>query len=116
MGTDTLSGAIPRMVLLLEEVQRLDKEMPAQTLMAFLLVASAGPDGIVQNELQQKLGLSGAAVSRNVTFLSKARGVGLPGHGLVESEIDEVNRRHRRLTLTPKGERLAEKLSKIIDG
>lgn len=111
----TTEGALARMIGMLEEVQRLDREMPAHTLMAFLLVASAGQAGITQNELQQKLGMSGAAVSRNVAFLSKPRGIGLPGHGLVDSDIDPENRRHRRLTLTPKGERLAEKLKAIID-
>jgi DNA-binding MarR family transcriptional regulator len=103
------------MLGVLEVIRQIDPEMPAQTLQTLLLVAEAGEEGLMQHELGPKLGMSKAATSRNVLVLSKSKGPGLPGPGLIESEEVPENRRLRRITLTPKGERLVEKLRVLLD-
>lgn len=108
--TDT----IPKIIELMKEVRKFDPEMPAQTLMTFLLVASTGANGVLQSELGPTLGITQAAVCRNVAFLGNFKGPGQPGHGLVDAEIVPENRRLRRITLTAKGKEFADRLGSAI--
>lgn len=92
----------------------INPELPAHTALAFLLVAEAGRDGILQSDLGQKLGLSAAATSRNVLFLSAFRQPGIPGYGLVDVEIYPDHRCYRLVKLSSKGAKLLERLCKQI--
>lgn len=105
---------LPKLIEAIEAFRRLDPEMPAQTILAFLLVAEAMPDGALQNELGIRLNLSPSAIQRNITFLSHERSVGVPGHNLVNVEIVPENKRLRRVRLTATGERLAENLHALL--
>lgn len=109
------NGSLPRLLELTEVVRQLDPDMPIYTLRAFLLVAQAGEEGVMQAKLGEQLGLSQAALSRNVAMLTDFEGVGLKGLGLIVSEPIPENRKVRRLKLSPKGKRFAEKIGKLLE-
>ena len=79
-----------------------------------LQVASAGPQGLDQRELVRAIGT--AAASRIAQALGvlgwrrHAPGERVPGAGLIESHQDPKDRRLRRLTLTPAGRRLIDRM------
>lgn len=107
-------STLPKMIGFVETFRQINPEMPSQAVLAFLLVAESGPDGILQSDLGQRLGLSVAATSRNVLFLSALRGPGIPGYGLVDVEINVEHRSYRRIKLSPKGTKLLERLVKTV--
>lgn len=111
----TNEPSLNRLVGLMELVRQVDPEMPAQTIQTLLLVAEAGEAGLMQHELGPKLGMTKAAASRNVLVLSKLKGPGVPGPGLIESEELPENRRCRVVRLTSKGHKFVEKMKAFLD-
>lgn len=97
-----------------EEFRKMDPEMQMQTAAVFLTVVIE--PGITMRRMGDKLGLSQASCSRNVTSLSKWRKENIPGHDLVEAVEDPSERRRKIVHLTPKGKRVAESISTIIGG
>ena len=104
-GLDGLAAAI-------EAFRELDQEMPAQTILTFLLVAQN--PGIKVGELVERLGIAQSSTSRNVAYLSKWRAFEEEGHDLIEAVEDPRDRRTKTVNLTAKGKRLAEKLARVI--
>ena len=115
MTVENATESLAKMAGLVQTFRQLDPEIPAQTVLCFLTVAQSMPEGILLHELGKKLGLSQAAAQRNSMFLSKYKGLGLPGHDLINVEIVPEDRRQRRLTLTSKGEKFIAKCLKYVD-
>jgi len=96
-------------------ISEMDRDAPIAQLLAFLVIATSGSAGISQSEVQKTLKLSTAGMSRTVQALSalhyfKDR----PGFGLVERIIDQQDNRFRTLKLTPKGEKLMQRVSEVL--
>lgn len=92
--------------------EELDRDAPITQLLAFLMVATAGPAGISQTTVQKQLKLSTAAISRTVQALSDVHYYkDRAGFGLVERIIDPTDNRFRTLKLTPNGEKLLAKVA-----
>lgn len=101
-----------RLIQLMETLRAIDPEMPAQTVLTFLLVADE-PD-VTMRDLQTRLGLSSAATSRNVAALSKHHRLGKDGADVIEAYEDPTDRRYKRVRLTPKGTALTRRIAQII--
>ena len=92
--------------------RELDAEMPAQTILTFLLVAQN--PGIKVGELVTRLDIAQSSTSRNVAYLSKWRAFEEEGHDLIEAVEDPKDRRTKVVNLTAKGKRLAEKVARVV--
>lgn len=93
-----------------------DAEMPAQTLMALLEIAD--DPGLTMKELETRLGLTTASVSRLVSRLSEWKsektGAKEPGLNFVVRRPNPNDRRYQIVNLTPKGLSFVRKLTKAI--
>lgn len=114
MNSTQVTG-LAKMAGLMETFRQLDPEIPAHTVLAFLMVAQSMPQGILQNDLGRRLNLSSAGIARNVMYLSSERGIGIPGFDLVSIETVREDRRLRRVKLSSKGEKFLSKLMKQLD-
>jgi DNA-binding MarR family transcriptional regulator len=90
-----------------------DQEMQMQTAQTFIAVAMQ--PGITMKELSEKVGISQASCSRNVSALSRVHRLNKPGMDLVVAAEDPMERRRKVVKLTPKGQRLAESLTQLIE-
>lgn len=97
-------------------VSEKNPEMPIQTLRTVLEIASAGPDGIMQNELPAKINLAKSATFRNLRSLGRIKNHkdGTPGLDFVATEILSQDNRKRRVWLTEKGWRFVNALLEAI--
>jgi DNA-binding MarR family transcriptional regulator len=82
-------------------------DLGTQTVSCFLHVAMRSE--IPMFDLIELLGLSNAAISRNISMLGRGSPKD-PGLGLVEAHEDEYFRRRKIVALTPRGKALANKL------
>lgn len=93
-----------------------DAEMPAQTLMALLEVAN--DPGLTMKELEARLGLTTASVSRLVSRLSewKSEKIGAkePGLNFLTRRSNPNDRRYQIVNLTPKGLSFVRKLTRAL--
>lgn len=85
----------------LAHVREVDPEMPAQTLLTLLEVADK--PGITMRDLQDRLGLSSAAVSRIISRLSEWEKHEVPGLNYVDRRSNPVDRRYQIVEPTAKG-------------
>ena len=105
---------IHRALKVIEEFRKIDPEMPIQQASAFMYIVTH--EGCTMKAVAEHLGMSQAASSRNVAALSEWHRLKRPGAGLVTSEADPYEMRRKVITLTPKGKRVAETLSNIMEG
>tara|TARA_R100000808_G_C2133325_1_gene142088 strand:- start:1047 stop:1268 length:222 start_codon:yes stop_codon:yes gene_type:complete len=56
-------------------------------------------------------GLSQASISRNCAALGSIHRKGLPGLGLIKTEEDIMDRKHKIVSLTPKGQNIMRLLA-----
>lgn len=85
----------------IEEMRKLDPELPLQTVAVFVAVALK--PGITMKDLGPLVGLSQASISRNVAALAKTHRLDKPGLDLLIAREDPVERRRKIVELTPKG-------------
>ncbi len=95
-------------------VRIVDDTMPVQTLSVFLGVAQKEPISI--SDLATLTGLAQSSASRNVAALSEWHWLKKPGLGLVKLEVDPMELRKKLVTLTPKGKKLVEQLTGLVEG
>ena len=108
----TLSG-LTRALRLIEEMRKLDAELPASHAAAFVIIAKE--EGSTQREVGQRTDASTSAIQRVFDKMSE-RGInGRPGLGLIEVRPG-ADQRERRAFLTPKGRRVAESMQTIVEG
>lgn len=98
------------------EVRAVDPEMPAQTILAFLLVAEADIAGriITMREIQQYLEVSSGTCSRITARLGQWKAYQSPGLDFIGADRDPMDRRIVRLRLTPKGAAFARRLQSLM--
>ncbi len=89
-------------------------DMPMQQAEVLLQVASY-PKGAPMSDLEKRIGISQASVSRNVAALSKFHRLGKPGLNLVEAVIDPREPRKRLVFLTQEGKVFITKLIRTIE-
>lgn len=94
----------------IELFRTLDPEIQAQGLSTFLVIAMSDPEPISMRVLADRVGIAQSSCSRNVAALGKIHRHGRPGHQLVESYEDSMDRRTKLVKLTPKGRRFAQML------
>lgn len=97
-----------------ELLRFLDREVPGQLVSTFLFVASHNPCD--KQHLEQELKLTSSSASRLTDWLSDYHRLGKPGLGLVKKTKHPHDRRKLIITLTPKGEQLAQQFKETIFG
>lgn len=108
-----MSKKIDKLLMLLEELRKLDPEMQLQ--MAATLVLVAKKEGITMKEMSDRLGISQASCSRNVAALSRWHRLNRAGHDLVIATEDPAERRRKVVFLTPKGKRVMNSLLSLLE-
>lgn len=95
------------------EFRKLDDVMPTQAAEMFLLIAlDPGKRVSVYGE---ELGVAQSTASRNVQYLSDLHWKKKPGLGLVETTTDTYDSRMKLVRLTPKGKRVADAITEIME-
>lgn len=112
METKTSTKALVALFAAIEELRKIDPELPTQHAAAFITVAFQ--PGITMKEMADRLGISQSSSSRIVAALGKWHRLGKPGYDLVEASEDPAERRRKIMHLTPKGRRIAVALSNIM--
>ncbi|MER8582655.1 winged helix DNA-binding protein [Mesorhizobium sp. M1423] len=111
-GRQTENKTARRLLSFIEEFGKLDPEMQIQQIAVFLHVM--GKPGVTMRELEQLTGLSSSSVSRNVSALSKTHRKGQPGHDLLATVEDPMDRRIKRISPTSKGTKVFNTLISIL--
>ena len=97
---------------LIEELRKLDAEMPIQTAAAYLEVANR--EGQTMSEIAKTLGLAQSSCSRNISALSKRHRHGKAGLDLVIATEDPDERRRKIVRLTAKGKRVLKTIELLM--
>lgn len=100
---------------LIQEFRKLDDDITTLMASLFLRVVLNAKDGITMKQLGEQEGVSQASVSRNIAALSKWHRLHRPGLDLVEAMEDPLERRRKIVKLTPKGRRVAESISDLLE-
>ena len=103
----------------MEEFVKFDPEMPLQLQLTFLYIASH--NGCHKQALEEELGYSNAAGSRNTDYLAEQhryqlKGGTKKGMNLISKDRDPSNRRRYSLTLTKQGKALVKSLKEKLYG
>lgn len=103
-----------RLHLLVDEFRKMDAQFPVQAITTFLFVATH--PGCSLTDIGQRCDVSQAGASRNVALLGKFHRTGKPGHDLVFQSLDlRPRQRGHVINLTPKGRKVAETLSELME-
>ena len=95
----------------LEIFSRIQPDMQLTTLRTFLFVAQRGKCN--QADIEQYLGVSRAAVSRNVDYWTNVKFDGREGINFICREEDPDDRRNKIVKLTERGKTFYERLRGI---
>jgi len=109
-----LADTLQRLIRAAEEFRRLDPDMPTQTALTLLTIASS--PGLTVREVQERLGFAPSSASRNVAALSDRNRHGQPGLGLITYRVNPTDYRCKQLFLTPKGQRFINTVINILEG
>ncbi len=93
----------------LRVLRTLDDRMQLQTAITLILVMEFQPCRMAS--LRSMAGLSQASISRNCAALGRIHRKGMPGLGLIKTEEDIMDRKHKIVSLTPKGENIQRLLN-----
>ena len=89
----------------------IDPLVPTQLVQAFLAVALH--EGMTLTDIAEKLDTNMSTASRQLLDLGERNRKLEPGYQLVDRNVDAMNLRINRYTLTPKGKLLAKQLAEI---
>ena len=107
-----MSFFITSMKGMVQQFRFLDKEMQAQTMLAFLYIAERERAGVETRVLDvgEYLNVTSASASRNVQALSRIARHGKSGHDLVVSIENPLKRTEKLIKLTEKGHHFVKML------
>jgi DNA-binding MarR family transcriptional regulator len=98
----------------LSKIRELDPEMPAQSILALLLIASK--DNYTQQDLRDDMGIVSSTSARIAARLGEwEKFPNQPGLGLVNNETNPADRRTRILSLTARGKAFVASLLKELE-
>lgn len=103
-----------RLLAALEEVRKVDPEMPVQYLAALLLVYQN--PGMSHRDLVSVLRFTSSAAARFAARMSERQSFSVPGLNLIVNETDPYDRRGRQMYLTPRGVRLMKAVEAVLSG
>jgi DNA-binding MarR family transcriptional regulator len=108
---------LEHLIGLLDNFRKLDTEMPIQHVVSFLNIAlnEEKEDGFSVQDLENLIHLSQSATSRNVQALSKWFKPNIPGHDLVESYENPMDRRKKVVRLNAKGRSMATNVLRFLE-
>jgi DNA-binding MarR family transcriptional regulator len=89
-------------------------ELQMQAMAVFLYVAYRHPNPVPQVEIEKNVGLTQTTTSRNVGYWAKGAAKMEKGYGMFAVEEDPYYRKRKLITLTPKGQALAGKVSSTL--
>jgi DNA-binding MarR family transcriptional regulator len=109
-----------KFIAFIDEFRKLNAEMQAQQISLFLHIV-AQPELTIK-EYAQRAGLGdGGPISRNIEALSETRKLLIkgkselvPGHGLIETYEDPLDRRFKRVKPTQRGLRVYNTLIQLL--
>jgi DNA-binding MarR family transcriptional regulator len=106
-------------ILVLEALRKVagsEENLHTGTALMFLYICAADEDETV-GSLERKTGLSKSGTSRHILNLTERgdRARGRPGLNLVETYEDALDSRVKRIRLTPKGKKVANDITKIME-
>jgi DNA-binding MarR family transcriptional regulator len=81
----------------------------------YILVCQAGKDGISMQDLEKRMDLSQAAISRNVAILTDTNYNREEGMGLVTRVEDPMNRRSKLVSLSSRGARFMAQMKQALE-
>lgn len=93
--------AASELLRIFDQLRIIDKDMPVQTMLVLFWVALN--EGGLQRDMINDLDMPNSSASRNLSALSKTHRLGTPGLNLIEWKKDIMDRRTKRLALTPLG-------------
>lgn len=108
----TINRRITDHLKCLEELRKIDPEMPIQRAAIFMYVASH--EHCTGRDIAAAMGVDLSTTNRNVRDLGDVNRRGKPGHGLVASRADDVDPRRMVFSLTPLGKRIASTISQNL--
>ena len=98
---DLTDVKVEGILLAIERLRVLDREVPAQVISCFLYIASH--NHCHKEAIEEDLGFTTASSSRNIDWLTDKHRLNKPGLGLVIKERDPDNKRRIICTLSSKG-------------
>lgn len=98
---------------LIELFRSVSPEMPSQMIQAFLIVCRA--EGCSINDVADRLGMPKSSASRNISALSKVHRLGKPGFDLLDTRDDPMDRRVKKIHLTPAGKALKARIIDLLE-
>ena len=98
----------------------LSEELPVSILKTFLGVCIWGGDDSTKEpmtlqELSEKIGAPVTTVSRHLRYLGDWERLGIPGMGLVRTDIYPLNRRQKVASLTKEGRAVASQIRTALE-
>lgn len=102
---------IDKAIKLLRTFQSIDKDMSVSCALTVLLASRHTR----QKDLEQMLGLSNAAASRNVAYWGKRFKPNVAGKDYIGSTLDPMDHRLRIIDVRPQGHVLYDTINKILE-
>jgi len=97
----------------LEMLRTIDPDMAINAALT-LLYARDSENYPTQGDIEKRMGVSNAAMSRNVSYWSEFKKPGVPGKDYIEQRIDPMDRRTRVLKVKPAGRLFLTQLDEIL--
>lgn len=103
---------INKLIIVLQEMQKIDEAISLQLCITFLLVAQN--EGCSLTDIWKQTGWVQSTVTRHTLDLAQFNRHKQPGYNLIQSERDPMELRKNIYTLTGKGKALYKKLTELM--
>lgn len=106
-----MNKEINKLIHVMDEFRIIHPDIQVQAMLSFFYIAewSSGDDPVYIKDIAEAVGVPSATASRNVTLLSKGTYKSM-GLGLVRAYEDPMYRTRKIVELTPKGDKLVERI------
>ncbi len=106
--------SIDKLIQVLDEFSQLDREMPVQTILSFLIPCTS-PNAIPIKQVAARAGMQQSSASRNVMAHTEVNRNLKKGHNTLRTFENPEFRVEKLVELTPKGELLRDKIVAIMN-